>query len=498
MGIRRHALAALAAALAAVAFAALAEFGIRGFLPTEPVLVCTPTVVVLAVDRSGSMGPDFGEDMMPLVRDAVSRFVARARADVCGDHLQVGLVSFARDATVDLAPTGDLERLEAAIGLVEPLGGTVIEEGIDTATETLVVVDDGAWRKLLFILTDAENYSSDAESLESSLRASLAADVEVRAVVTEEGPHIDSFRDVIGARNVLSADEATIGETFFVEAEGTVFRASVIAPERHHLATPVWTGLVTAGIVLALLVVRNRVDKRKRVFALRDALVVVLGLGLGFGIGALAQLLPSVGFVAELWREQEGATLVRLGDLLIWTFIGLLLMVGLAAFRILPNRRLLHAVGFGLLGGLIAGVAYVALLGVEAAGGATAPSRLMAAAALGLVIGLAFSFFSVVSAQYPLWLRVHYLSDRVDRYHPIGSTPLAVGGGARADVYVQSEHDVVWRFWVERGEIVVDNVVAGKRRTLPFSEVASRGSIQLPGMRIRLVDDLGPEKGRAR
>jgi hypothetical protein len=495
MGIRRHALAAIAAALAAVAFAAVAEFGIRRSLPMEPVVVCTPTAVVLAVDRSGSMGPGSGEDMMPLVQDAVARFVARARADVCVGHLLVGLVTFARDATVDLAPTGDLERLEAAMRQVEPEGGTIIENGIDAATGTLGAAVNGAWRKLLFILTDAENYSSDAASLEASLRASLAADVEVRAVVTEEGPHIDSFRDVIGAHNVLSVDEAAIGETFFVEAEDTVFRASVIAPERHHLATSVWTGLVTAGIVLALLLVRNRGDRRRRLFGWRDAAVVVAGLALGAGVGALAQILPGVGFLAELWRDQEDATLRRWGDLVIWTFIGLLLMAGLAAFRILPNRRLLHAVGFGLLGGLVAGAAYVVLVGVPVDGPAMLP-RLMAAAALGLAIGLAFSLFSVVSTQFPLWLKVHYTSDRVDRYHPIGSTPLAVGGGENADVYVQSEQDVVWRFWVERGEIVVDNVVAGKRRTLPFAEVSSRGSIQLPGMRIRIVDDLGPEKGR--
>jgi hypothetical protein len=65
-------------------------------------------------------------------------------------------------------------------------------------------------------------------------------------------------------------------------------------------------------------------------------------------------------------------------------------------------------------------------------------------------------------------------------------------------VYVHSEHPVVWRFWVEREQVVVDNVVAGKRRSLPFAEVALRGAMELAGMQLKIVDDIGPEKGRTR
>lgn len=496
--VLRHAAVALVCGVGALAFAALAEPVIARVFPTEPVLVCTPTVVMLVLDRSGSMSEDPDDDKLLRVQDAIARFAARAREDVCVGDLSVGLVTFARDATLDVPPTGDLARLESVARDVVADGGTIIENGIDLAASQLHGEDLAAWRKLAFILTDAENYSSDAESLATSLRGALAGGVGVTAIVTEEGDHIDVFRNELGPDGVLLVEDAAIGETFFTEAEATVFRASIIVPERHFLATAVWTALVTAGIALALIVYNNRRNKRKRLLIARDLLAVLAALLLGLGIGAVVQYLPSLGVFAPTRFGQSGEERGLLTDIVIWTTIGLLLTVGLASFRIVPNRRMLPAIGFGLVGGAIAGLAYGSLGDLTVADDLTFVPRLAAAAALGAIIGLAFNVFSETSAQYPVWLRVHYVSDGVNRYHPLGRTPLTVGGGSGADVYVHSEHPVVWRFWVEREQVVVDNVVAGKRRSLPFAEVALRGAMELAGMQLKIVDDIGPEKGRTR
>jgi uncharacterized protein YegL len=493
----RHVAVALACAVGALAFAALAEPVIARVFPTEPVLVCTPTVVMLVLDRSGSMSEDPDDDKMLRVQDAIGRFADRARHDVCVDDLRVGLVTFAREARLDVAPTTDLGELESVARSVVALGGTIIENGIDLATAELRREDLATWRKLVFILTDAENHDSDAESLAPSLRGALVGGAEVTAIVTEEGDHIDVFRHALGPDSVLLVEDMEIGETFFTEAAATVFRASIIVPERHFLATAAWTSLVTAGIALALIMYHHHRNKRKRLLIGRDLLAVLAALLLGLAIGALVQYLPSLAVFAPTAVGQVDGERGLFADVAIWTTIGLLLTVGLASFRIVPNRRILHAIGFGLVGGAVAGLAYGLLSDVTVAGDLTFVPRLAAAAALGGVIGWAFSLFSETSVQYPIWLRVHYVSDAVNRYHPLGKTPLTVGGGSGADVYVHSEHPVVWRFWVERDHVVVDNVVAGKRRSLPFAEVARRGAMELAGMQLKIVDDVGPEKGRA-
>jgi len=297
--VLRHVEVAVVCAVGAVAFAALAEPLITRVFPTQPVLACTPTVTMLVLDRSGSLREDPEDDKMLRVQDAVGRFAARAREDACVADLRAGLVTFARDATLDVAPTADLQHSEAVARSVVALGGTIIENG---------------------------------------------------------------------AVHVLSVEDADIGETFFTEAEASVFRASFIVPERHSLATAAWTSMVTAGIAAAV------------------------------------QYVPSVDIVPAEWIGQGTDGRGVFADRMLWTPIGVVLMLGLASFRIVPNRRVAHAIGFGFVGGARAGLAY----------------------------------------------------------------------GSLSDV-----------------------VVAGKQRSLPFAEVARRGAMELAGMRLKVVDDVGPEKGRS-
>jgi len=503
LGARRHLLVALTSAIGALSLAVLAEVVIARMLPPTKVSAscAEPTVLMVVLDRSGSMSGSMIEgsalNRLQRVQESASRFVARAREDPCFVHMRVGLVTFAWDPTLDVPPTGDLDAFEAAVRAVVAQHGTRVELGIATAVEAVAGAAYDGWRKVLYLLTDANNENSDAVRLELGLRAALDAGVDVRAVLTEELPYGFVYRDVLGNANVISVDDVSMGDTFLSELEQTLFPASVIAPERHYLATVLWTAMVTAGVALALLLYLNLFNRRKVLFSPRDALAVVGALLLGLAIGAVAQFLPSLPVVADFWTESGPGERRLVGDLLVWSLIGLLLTTGLAAFRILPNRRILNAMAFGLLGGLAAGFVYGAVIDMNVVDSQAYLPRLVAAAALGATIGFAFNLFSETSTQYPLWLRVHYLSDKVYRYHPIGATPLTVGAGRNADVYVPGDRDVVWRFSVKGQDVVIENIAAGRTRSLPRDEVALRGSIELLGLTLRIVDDVGPQKGRS-
>lgn len=490
---------ALVAAAGALSLAAVAEILVRQFPSPAPRLVCTPTVLVLALDKSGSMIE--GRDKLQLVKEAVARFVARASTDPCIDEKRFGLVSFNRDADLDILPTDDLDQFAVALDRLVPEGGTEIEKGVDVAVDVLRSEAFREWTRVVFLLTDAENFSTGPDPLQRSLEMALGEGVEVRAVVTEEGPQFAVLTEVLGTARVTRVEDAALGETFFEQAEQVALSPPILLPERplsalaRYLASGLWTGLVTAGITLALLIFLNRYNKRNRTLSGREILTVVIALLLGFVVGAATEYLFSFEAVAQALTGEGGFMRAHLEDLLVWSVIGLLLALGLAGFRILPNLKILHTVGFGLLGGLVAGLVFAAAAELWGAGFV---SRLLGATALGLSFGFVLGLLTDTGIQFPVWLRVYYTSDRVYRYHPLGSDPVTVGSGRDADVYLQGDHEKMWQFWIEDGRVKIHNFIADKVRSLPFTELAHRGAIELKGMTLKIVDDRGPEKGRMR
>jgi uncharacterized protein YegL len=493
---------ALVSALGALGFAAIAQGILALLTPStpQPVVQCEPTVLMLALDKSLSMREPGFEDKLTPVQDAVKRFVAKASEDACATQKQFGLVTFNKEASLDIAPTNDLSSFGAAVNAIVPDGGTIIEAGVNASVNALQASTFEGWRKVLFLLTDAENYSSDGDNLKQSLLEAQNAGIDVRAVVTNEGPHFNVLNEVLGADKVAKTGNAGMGESFFQKAEEIVLSNSILNPEKQlspwqsYLYTGLWTGLVTAGITLALLVYLNVFNKRKRFLSPKEILAIFLSLLLGLGIGVLLQYVFSLESVKTALTGEGNFFTKRVMDVIIWSLIGLLLAAGLAGFKILPNLKFLSAVGFGLLGGVVAGLLYSLALELL-----TRPllASLLGATVLGLAFGFAVNLLSEAGTQYPLWLRVFYTSDKVYRYHPLGSTPLTVGSGGDADIYVQGDYEKLWQFWIDGGKVMINNLAVNKTREVSFKEALERGTIELKGMILKIVSDIGPEKGKS-
>lgn len=491
----------LAAALGALFMAGLAEF-LWSFVP-EPVqeqqVDCQETVMVLSLDKSFSMVED-GSPSLQMVREAVQSFVTEANEDVCFEQKQFGLVTFNQEASLDIPPSADLSQFNRVLDELNPKLGdrTNIEQGVAKAVEALESVSF-ADLKVLFLLTDTETEASGSNETDfrAALERAVANDIDIYAVITNEGPHAEILHEVLGSERVRKTDEAGMGDSFSQKAQEIVLANPVIAPDKSlsrsstYLFISSWTALVTAGIALFLLLFLNRYNKRRRWLSSKEALTVVFSLLMGFAIGGLVQYLFSTGPISTYFVNEGHFFQKHALNFLIWSLIGLLLAASLAGFRVLPNLKLLNTLVFGLVGGLIAGLLYSSALELFPNPGFAFLPRLIGAAALGASIGLVLALLSETSAQFPIWLRVFYTSDKVYRYHPIGNTPLTVGAGRDADVYVHSDLDKLWQFWVEDSKVRVKNFYADKTRTISFGDILNLGAIELEGMIIKIVSDKG-------
>ena len=489
----------LVAALGALLFAGLAQV-LLWLIPTsEPEPDCRPTAMVLALDRSLSMNEPPNLNKLRLVQEAVGSFVARALAAPCLDEMSFGLVTFNRQAELVIAPTGELGRFKDAVDSVEAIGGTEIDRGVDLAAETLGADALRDSHKVVLLLTDADLFDADPARLRSSLEAAIAAGIDVLAVVTdtEGGEGFAVLTDVLGER-VTRVDETELGEEFFRRAQevsDSIFEPGKPAPPlQRYLRAGLFVGLVTAGITLALLVYLNRYNKRNRFLSGREFLAVLLALGFGFVVGAVMQMVFSLEAVSRTLSGEGGFFRAHAQDFLVWTIVGVLLAAGLAGLRILPNLRVGRALLLGLVGGLVAGLVFA--LTSELVRSLPILSSLLGAAALGGAIGFAVNILSETGARFPMWLRVYYTHDRVSRYHPLGSTPLIVGSGREADIFVRGDHAKMLAFSTDGRNVTIDNLVSGKIRSLSFEQASRRGAIELTGVNLEVVDDVGTEVGR--
>lgn len=112
--------------------------------------------VILSIDRSGSMSSDGQNPPQPLtgVKEAASLFTnSLSQTD------QVGLVSFATNASLDLPLVADYDQMRAAISNVGILQGatqyTNIGDGIDVATKQLTAPENSLLtNRVVVLLTD--------------------------------------------------------------------------------------------------------------------------------------------------------------------------------------------------------------------------------------------------------------------------------------------------------------------------------------------------------
>lgn len=187
--------------------------------------------VVLVMDTSGSMGQ---------VGILAARRAAQAYASEAGDHVRIGLVSFADRATVLAGPSLRRERLDQGLARLRASGETSLYDGVVLAARQ--AGRDGT----LVVLSDGRDTTSEA-SLAAAVRAVRRERVRTDVVAFRTRDTSLAARNALkglaaaGGGDVVTADRAT--------SLASVFSAAVIEPVgvRVHATLP---PDATTGVVL--------------------------------------------------------------------------------------------------------------------------------------------------------------------------------------------------------------------------------------------------------
>lgn len=475
----------------ALFFGAVAAVGcLLGAIVGEPLFRLLPSAedatpkvdVLFVLDVTGSM-----QSQIDGVRSGIVDFATKLSER--GLDERVGTVAF-RDEVIgegaevldfgNGAFTEDYAAFRAAMARLRANGGG---DSPESSFDAIRLASRQAFRtgatKVLVLITDAPPQMPD---LATRSPAEVVAELRQREI---DQLHLVIHRDDRG--RYVPLQESSGGEVFDLDAvaggggnfdsllpilgeriaEATVrglASSSAVAIEyapRQVLVTGLWTGLLAAGIALALVAGQNLYLRKPAFSGAHVPIAALLGLGVGIVSGGLAQgigLAPQ--FVAMGGDGQAGGWLpflvVMAGSILGWAMLGGLIGRGLAAF--VPNLRPLAATAGGLIGGLAGYLAFVIvgmLLGSLGFVQDT-PGRLLGAAALGFCIGIMIAIAEAVARAY--FLEVRYGAREIVRVS-LGASPVTVGADGRvATVFVAgAPRPLVYKYWTnETGVNLLD------------------------------------------
>ncbi len=473
---------ALVAAFGALVLACLAEPLLQWLLPATPQCASIDTNVVLALDNSGSMGENGGKKLTDL-QAAVNRLIQETdfESNTCGSR-KMSIITFNVNAEQLVSLTSNKAELKKAVDSIVANGGTRIEKGLEEARGSLEKITAKDSRKFILLFTDAEYENSDPVKIKAAVDTVQQSNIALTAIVTaNEGPDFENLRSLFSG-NVIRTDSDNVGSTIYREV-GSVLNSHLSKPDEQRsksatlLYAGLWTSLVTFGIALALIIFQNIYYKRKRILSTKESLACVLSLLLGFLIGILTLL---------IFTSSSNIIPEYISQIFAWALLGLLLTLGASVLQIFPNLNPLKALGFGFIGGLVAGVIYYY---TQKAFETPFIGRWLGAFALGMAIGFFINLMVNRGNQNPIWLRVFYNSDKVYRYHPLGKTPITIGSSREATVWVDEAPPIALKFWIRGSKIKAENVVAESIRNFKVKELASMKPINVPGMVLSLVDE---------
>jgi Ca-activated chloride channel family protein len=135
------------------------------------------TTVVLVVDTSNSMA---ATDVSPS-RIAAARAAARVMLKGLPANAKVGLISFARDVRVLLAPTDDRAAIDASLDRLALTGGTSLGPAIDRAVTSLRASHSAVKGRAIVVISDGKSTEGTRTPL-AAARAAKAAGVRVFTV----------------------------------------------------------------------------------------------------------------------------------------------------------------------------------------------------------------------------------------------------------------------------------------------------------------------------
>ncbi len=179
-------------------------------------------VAVLVVDTSGSMG----KSGMRTVREAVAAYLAAVPRDV-----EVGLVSFAATAGVEVAPTRDRAAVQAAAGRLTSLGDTALYDGLAAG---LAALGDGGDRSVVLLSDGKDNRSKVSAAQVVERITSMGARTDVIGFNFASQASADrALREVAQAGGGTVAavnDSAAVTAVFAAAARAIESQAAITVP----------------------------------------------------------------------------------------------------------------------------------------------------------------------------------------------------------------------------------------------------------------------------
>jgi Ca-activated chloride channel homolog len=223
--------------------------------------------IIIALDVSLSMeADDVQPNRITAAKEAAQKFVADLP-----ERFNVGLVTFARSASVVVSPTTDHQAVGTSLGNLTTRAGTAIGEAVFSSLESLRSFDQQAVTDpppaAIVLLSDGDNTSgrSVAEAIETAMNSRVP--VSTIAYGTQEGTVSIDGRDVnvpVNKATLQTLSDGTGGRAYQAESGsqlrevyeqiGTSLGYRTVNQEitQWFVVAAILTGLVTAGAALLL------------------------------------------------------------------------------------------------------------------------------------------------------------------------------------------------------------------------------------------------------
>jgi Ca-activated chloride channel family protein len=218
-------------------------------LPTDQ----KETTVVLTVDTSNSMA---AKDVTPS-RIAAAKAAARLLVKGLPVTAKVGLVAFARDVHVLLAPTDDRAAINASLDRLTLSGGTALGPAIDRAVASLRAAQKSLKGRAIIIISDGKSTEGTRGPVVAA-RAAKAAGVRVFTVslgtangtVVENGKTVTVPPDPTTLKQVAAAGGGVFYRATDAKALDSAYAKIGSAVRPHHEKRDISFAFVAGAAVL--------------------------------------------------------------------------------------------------------------------------------------------------------------------------------------------------------------------------------------------------------
>jgi Ca-activated chloride channel homolog len=213
------------------------------------------TTVVMVVDTSNSMK---ARDVTPS-RIAAARAAARIMIKGLPPNARVGLVAFARDVRVLLAPTDDRHAINASLDRLTLTGGTALGPAIDRAVASLRASHAAIKGRAIVVISDGKSTEGTRAPL-AAARAARAAGIRVFTVslgtangtVTENGATVKVPPDPTTLKRVAAVSGARFYRAADARSLESAYRDIGSAVRPQHKKRDISFAFVAGAAVLVL------------------------------------------------------------------------------------------------------------------------------------------------------------------------------------------------------------------------------------------------------